>query len=134
MKHTIPLILAAMLALGATTSADAAVHYVCEAARGKCPKPPVPPVPPAPPAPPAPPTIPGHAAPVAPAVPAPPAPPSPPPVDLPEIPAAFHAACAGKDDGTRLNLTMRPGEGMGGVCENEGGKMVFHLRSYHRAD
>ncbi|MFC3472808.1 hypothetical protein ACFOHT_23610 [Massilia oculi] len=110
MQRTIPLILAALLALGATT-ADAGIHYACEAARGKCPKPPVPPPPPAPPAPPAPPEI-----------------------DLPEIPAAFHAACEGKQDGARLNLTMRPGEGMGGVCENEGGKMVFHLRSYHRAD
>lgn len=116
MHRTIPLILATMLALGATV-AEASVHYVCEAARGKCPKPPVPPAPPAPPA-----------------LPAPPAPPAPPEVDLPEIPAAFHAACQGKPDGTRLNLTMRPGEGMGGVCENEGGKMVFHLRSYHRAD
>lgn len=133
MKHTIPLILAAMLALGSTTT-EASVHYVCEAARGKCPKPPVPPAPPAPPAPPVPPTIAGQAAPAIPAIPAPPAPPAPPEVDLPEIPAAFHAACADKPDGTRLNLTMRPGEGMGGVCEKEGGKMVFHLRSYHRAD
>lgn len=132
MQRTIPLILAAMLMLGAT-AADAAVHYTCEATRGKCPKPPAPPVPPAPPAPPAPPVA-GHAAPVMPAIPAPPAPPAAPEVDLPEIPRAFHAACAGKADGTRLNLTMRPGEGMGGVCEDEGGKMVFQLRSYHRAD
>lgn len=134
MQKTTPLILAALLALGAATDADAAVHYVCEAARGKCPKPPVPPTPPAPPAPPAPPSIPGHAPPVPPAIAAPPAPPAPPAIDLPEIPAAFHAACQGKPDGTRLNLTMRPGEGMGGVCEDEAGKMVFHLRSYHRAD
>jgi hypothetical protein len=133
MQRTIPLILAAVLALGATT-ADAGIHYVCEAARGKCPKPPVPPAPPAPPAPPVPPTIDGQPAPATPARPAPPAPPAPPEIDLPEIPAAFHAACQGKQDGTRLNLTMRPGEGMGGVCEDEGGKMVFHLRSYHRAD
>jgi len=133
MHRTIPLILAAMLALGAT-AAQAAVHYVCEPARGTCPKPPAPPTPPAPPAPPAPPPTAGQAAPAIPAIPAPPAPPAPPGVDLPEIPAAFHAACAGKPDGARLNLTLRPGEGMGGVCENEGGKMVFHLRSYHRAD
>lgn len=122
MKRTIPLILAAMLMLGASAT-EAAVHYRCEAERGKCPKPPVPPAPPAPPAPPG-----------MPAMPAPPAPPVPPAIDLPDIPDAFHAACAGKADGTRLNLTMRPGEGMGGVCEEEGGKMVFQLRSYHRAD
>ena len=65
---------------------------------------------------------------------APAVPPAPPALELPEIPATAHAACAGKKDGTRLTLTPRPGETMGGVCEQDGGKMVFQLRSYHRAD
>lgn len=132
MKTTIPLILLAMLALGATT-AEAAVHYECTAARGKCPKPPAPPAPPAPPQPPAPPAI-GHVPPVAPMLPAPPAPPAPPEVDLPEIPASMHAACAGKNDGSKLSMTLRPGESMAGVCEREDGRMVFHLRRYSKED
>lgn len=132
MKTTFPLILLAMLALGATT-AEAAVHIECTAARGTCPKPPAPPAPPAPPQPPAPPPI-GHVAPVTPVLPAPPAPPAPPALDLPEIPASMHAACAGKNDGSRLSMTLRPGESMGGVCEREGDRMVFHLRRYSRED
>lgn len=133
MKTIVPLILLAMLASGAN-AAEPAVHYECHVARGKCPKPPVPPVPPAPPQPPAPPASPiaGHAAPVAPAIPAPPAPPPPPDIDLPEIPEAMHKACAGKRDGSQLSMTLRPGETMGGVCEREDGKMVFHLRRYSR--
>lgn len=120
--------LALALTLGAGV-AQAAVCYECNALRGKCPAPPVPPVPPAPPAPPPAPD--GH---VMPAPPVPPAPPAPPALELPEIPAAAHAACAGKKDGARLTLTPRPGETIGGVCEQDGGKMVFHLRSYHRAN
>ena len=125
MKKTIPPILLAMLALGATT-AEAAIHIECAAVRGKCPAPPAPPAPPQPPAPPA-----GHAIP---AIPAPPAPPAPPRLVLPAVPDAMHAACTGKNDGSRLSMTLRPGETMAGVCEREDGRMVFQLRSYRRED
>ena len=131
MKRTILAGLALSLSLGASF-AQAAVHIECTAERGKCPKPPAPPAPPAPPPPSIGPA--GHVMPVPPAPPAPSAPPAPPAVDLPEIPASAQAACNGKKDGTRLTLTARPGETIGGVCEREGDRMVFQLRSYHRTD
>lgn len=140
MHKTLALILAALLGAAALPS-EAAVHYECSAKRGKCPPPPVPPVPPQPPAPPAPPAAPmspdGVAMPAPPAPPAPPAipaPPAPPAIELPDIPQAAHAACAGKPDGARLTWVIKRGETMGGVCEREQGKMVFHLRSYHLED
>lgn len=132
MKTSSPLFLLAMLALGAH-GAEAAVRYECSAVRGPCPAPPAPPAPPTPPAPPAPPVA-GHSAPLPPAPPAAPAPAAPPAPDLPEIPASVHAACAGKRDGSRLSMTLRPGETMAGVCEREDDNMVFHLRSYTRED
>lgn len=128
MKNTVPLILIAMLALGAN-AAEAAIHIECTAVRGKCPAPPAPPAPPQPPAPPAPPA--GHAVPALPALPAPPAPAA---LILPAIPDAMHEACADKNDGSRLSMTLRPGETMAGVCEREDGRMVFQLRSYRLDD
>ena len=117
MKRTIFASLALGLAFSFTVGASlahAAVHLECDAERGKCPKPPAPPAPPA------------H--------PVPPAPPAPPAIDMPELPTSVQAACAGKEDGSRLTMTPRPGETIGGVCEREGDRMVFQLRSYHRAD
>ena len=66
--------------------------------------------------------------------PAPPAPPPPPEVALPEVPAAAHAACAGKPDGARFTFVLRKGETMTGVCERRRGKAeaVFQLRGYRR--
>jgi len=131
MKRTIVASLAISLLFGANL-AQAAVHIECHAARGKCPQPPAPPVPPAPPAPPA--LPPGPAGEAMPVPPAPPAPPPPPAIDMPEMPASAQTACAGKKDGSKVTLTLRPGETMGGVCKQEGGRMAFQLRSYHRAD
>lgn len=128
MNRTILFSLALSLSLGAS-AAQAAVHIECNVERGKCPKAPAPPVPPAPPAPPPAPA--GHAMP---APPVPPAPPAPPAIDVPDLRPSAMAACAGKKDGSRLTLTPRPGETISGVCEQDGGKMVFQLRSYHRAD
>lgn len=126
---------ALLLAAGAS---QAAVQVDCKPGKsGSCPAPPAPPPPPAPPAPsfdaadaPIPPLPP--AAPAPPVLPAPPAPPAPPP--LPEIPAAAHAACAGKPNGSTLTWTIGPGETMRGLCERVGGRMVFQLRSYRKAD
>lgn len=42
----------------------------------------------------------------------------------------MHEACADKNDGSRLSMTLRPGDTMAGVCEREDGRMVFQLRSY----
>ena len=134
-------------------ASQAGVHIECKPAKSdpcaEMPAPPAPPVPPAPPArltppaplapphahtlamaplPPAPPPAP--AAPAEPALPAPPAPPAPPP--LPTIPDELHAACAGKQPGTRLSRTLSPGETMSGFCERSKGRMVFRMRSYHR--
>ncbi|MGF6180790.1 hypothetical protein ABIB42_001797 [Massilia sp. UYP32] len=53
---------------------------------------------------------------------------------LPAIPDAMHEACADKNDGSRLSMTLRPGETMAGVCEREDGRMVFQLRSYRLDD
>ena len=128
---------ALLLAAGAS---EAAVQIDCKPGKsGRCPAPPAPPAPPTPPAPPAPPAPrfdadAAHATmpPLPPAPPALPAPPAPPP--LPEIPAAAHAACAGKPDGSTLSWTIGPGETMRGLCERVGGRMVFQLRSYQKAD
>lgn len=136
--------------LFAAGASQAGVHIECKPAKsGPCaemPAPPVPPAPPAPPARPAPPAPPApphdHTlamaplppppppAPAEPALPAPPAPPAPPP--LPAIPDELHAACAGKQPGTRLSRTLSPGETMSGFCERSKGRMVFRMRSYHR--
>jgi hypothetical protein len=65
----------------------------------------------------------------------PPAPPAPPPVPaIPAVPAEAHAACAAKAPGSRLTWELRKGETMSGVCEREGGKMRFALRSYDLED
>ncbi|WP_182989242.1 MULTISPECIES: hypothetical protein [unclassified Massilia] len=138
-------VILAGLLCGAAT-AQAAVHIECKGAKGgNCAlSPPAPP--PAPPAPPAPPvphvSAPGEVAPPAlPAVPALPAMPAmpaipapPPPPALPHVPAAAHAACAGKTAGSTVSLQPGPKESMSGVCEKAHGRMVFHLRSYHRED
>lgn len=146
-------LLALLCAAGAS---QAGVHIECKPAKsGPCAAMPTPPAPPAPPArlakpapparpappapahdhalamaplPPAPPPAP--AAPADPAMPLPPAPPVPPP--LPVIPDELHAACAGKQPGTRLSRTLSPGETMSGFCERSKGGMVFRMRSYHR--
>ncbi|HZX25711.1 MAG TPA: hypothetical protein VFF16_01480, partial [Telluria sp.] len=65
-------------------------------------------------------------------IPAPPAPPAPP--KLPDIPAGAHAACAKAAAGTSVTWVLRPGATMRGVCEKDGGKMVFSLRSYTETD
>lgn len=102
--------------------------------------------PPAPPAPPAAPAAPRHPGaklalaplpplPAVPGVPAIPSPPLPPPSPaLPEVPAEAHAACAGKEAGSKIKLRLGPKETMGGVCERAGGKMAFHMRSYRFDD
>lgn len=151
-----PRSIALLALLCAAGASQAAVHIECKPAKsGPCaampappalPAPPAPPAPPARPAPPAPPAPgpgdalamaplpppppPAPAALAAPAMPAPPAPPAPPP--LPAIPDELHAACAGKQPGTRLSRTLSPGETMSGFCERSKGGMVFRMRSYHR--
>lgn len=133
--------------LSCAGASHAGVHIECKPAKtGPCAEMPLPPAPPAPPARPAPPPPPhahalamaplppappaAPAEPAEPAVPAPPAPPAPPP--LPAIPDELHAACAGKQPGTRLSRTLAPGETMSGFCERSKGTMVFRMRSYHR--
>lgn len=106
--------------LSCAGASHAGVHIECKPAKtGPCAEMPPPPAPPAAPA-----------APAEPALPAPPAPPAPPP--LPAIPDELHAACAGKQPGTRLSRTLAPGETMSGFCERSKGTMVFRMRSYHR--
>jgi hypothetical protein len=46
------------------------------------------------------------------------------------VPAAAHAACAGKPSGSTLTWKLGEGETMSGVCEKRGGRMEFDLRSY----
>jgi hypothetical protein len=48
------------------------------------------------------------------------------------VPDSAHAECASKKPGTRLSLTLQPGETMSGVCRRQDGKMVFSLREYRR--
>jgi hypothetical protein len=69
------------------------------------------------------------AMPAMPAVPAPPAPPK-----LPDVPEGAHRACAAKAPGSSVAWVIRKGETMTGVCEREGGKMVFQLRRYELDD
>jgi len=124
----IPALIALLLAAG---SSQAAVRIDCKPAKsGACIPPPAPPAPPTPPTPPG-----GLDMPAPPAPPAPPAIPAPPPPPpLPEIPEAAHAACAGKANGSKLTWILGPGETMRGLCEREGGRMVFQLRSYRKDD
>jgi hypothetical protein len=113
------------------------VHIHCSTtspASTRCPPPPAPPAPPKPPAAPQPlvPDADGRLPPPPP-VPAPPPVVAVPPVPepkLPAIPAAAHAACAGKTEGSALTWKLGPNETMGGVCTRRDGKMVFQLRSY----
>ncbi|GGE64432.1 hypothetical protein [Massilia psychrophila] len=84
-------------------------QHSCHSSSGRCPPPPLPPEPPVPPAPPAPPP-------------------------LPAVPTAAHAACAAKTAGTLLTYVVGKGETMTGMCEREGGKMQFLLRSYALKD
>jgi hypothetical protein len=143
MKKIVSVALFATLCAVAGVS-PATVHVECKQIHGKCttpapPAPPTPPAPPALPAPPAPPAgsldVPEVAPPAMPAMPAMPAlaaiPAPPPPPKLPDVPAGAHAACAGKEIGTEVTFTIKPGEYMRGICEREDGKMVFQLRLYH---
>lgn len=109
MKKTVSsLVLFAVLA-GVAGASSATVRFQCDQPKGKCPVPPVPPVPPAPPAPPAPPK-------------------------LPDVPEGAHRACAAKAPGSSVTWVITKGETMTGVCEREGGKMVFQLRRYELDD
>jgi hypothetical protein len=53
---------------------------------------------------------------------------------VPAVPTAAHAACAAKTAGTLLTYVVGKGETMTGMCEREGGKMQFLLRSYALKD
>jgi len=152
MKTSATILLFTLLSGAAGASlADVHVYVNCNAADAKCPpppKPPRPPVPPAPPALPAPPAPPAPDAAMAsgpddapmppmppmPAMPplaAPPAPPAPPPAPtIPKVPDSAHAGCAAKAPGTRMMFTLRPNETMTGICQKQGGRMVFSLREY----
>lgn len=119
--YLVPLVLIALSS--AAGAVEAAVRIDCRPAEaGPCAAPPAPPAPPAPL--PQVPTL-----PAIPAIPAPPPPPAP-----PEVPAQAHAACAGKASGSTVSLQLGPRETMSGLCEREGGKMVFQLRSYRLDD
>lgn len=143
MKTSATILLFALLSSAAGASlADVHVYVNCKAPDAHCPPPPKPPRPPLPPAPPTPPAPPAPdlamahspadaAMPAVPAVPAPPAIPAPPPPPrIPPVPDSAHADCATKKPGTRLSFTLRPNETMTGVCQRQGGRMVFSLREY----
>jgi hypothetical protein len=61
-----------------------------------------------------------------------PVPPVPP--KLPDVPEGAHRACAAKAPGSSVTWVITKGETMTGVCEREGGKMVFQLRRYELDD
>lgn len=117
MKNTASFVLFALLCAGAGAS-SASVHIQCPVKDGKCVPPPAAPAPPAPPMPPAPPAP-------------PPLPALPPMPELPAVPQEAHAACAAKAPGTRMTWVIKEDETMSGVCERQGGKMVFTMRGYY---
>jgi hypothetical protein len=50
------------------------------------------------------------------------------------VPEGAHRACAAKAPGSSVTWVITKGETMTGVCEREGGKMVFQLRRYELDD
>jgi hypothetical protein len=109
-----------LLTLLSVITIDAPAHTVdCTGANKKnCPAPPIPPAPPMPPTPPAPP--------------APPLPP--PPLTMPDAPAAAHAACIGKKNGSSMTFTVGKGKTMTGYCDKQAAGMVFRVEAYHSED
>lgn len=70
------------------------------------------------------------AAPALPDLPAPPAPPAPPPPPAIEIPDDVLAACEGKADGARVDMTASNGARIAGTCRKRGNVYAFMLKSY----